>query len=283
MLFNSFAHIPGIGAATERRIWEEGVHHWDDFVEPWPAGFTGRRGGMVVSRLAESRARFHEGARAIGRLLRNNLHWRLFPHFRHATACLDIETTGRGPGPELITAISLYDGTSIFTFVRGDNLEEFVQVVGRYEVLITYNGRCFDVPVLERAFGIRLDQVHIDLRFLLQELGVTGGLKVCEKKLGIHRGELEGVDGFFAVLLWREYERTGSRAALHTLLAYNIADTVNLEILMVHAYNRKVAQTPLGESLFLPLPLPPLNPYSPDRHLVEAIRHRSAIWFPSGK
>ena len=274
MLFNTFVHIPGIGAATEQRLWAAGVHHWDDFSEPWPAGFSGQRGAMVRRLLAETRERFEKGPRAVARLMRSTLHWRLFPYFRASTAYLDIETTGRGPGPELITAITLYDGVSILTFVRGDNLDDFVTVVQRYEVLVTYNGRCFDVPVIERAFGIRLDQVHIDLRFLLQELGITGGLKGCEKKLGIDRGELDGVDGFFAVLLWQEYERTGNRAALETLLAYNIADTVNLETLMVHAYNRKVAQTPFGDGLLLPLPVPAVSPFAPDRHLVDRLRRR---------
>ncbi len=277
MLFHTFVHIPGIGAATERRLWEAGVHHWDDFAAPWPAGFSGRRGEMVRRLLGESRARFREGARSVARLMRAAHHWRLFPYFRETTAYLDIETTGRGPGPELITAITLYDGAAIQTFVRGDNLDDFVEAVGRYQVLVTYNGRCFDAPVIERAFGIRLDQVHIDLRFLLQELGITGGLKGCEKKLGLDRGELEGVDGWFAVLLWGEYARTGNRAALETLLAYNVADTVNLETLMVHAYNRKVGATPFGDRLTLPLPTPPVNPFAPSPALIADLRRRHGL------
>jgi len=51
-------------------------------------------------------------------------------------------------------------------------------------------------------FGIELNQVHIDLRYVLRSLGYTGGLKGCEKQAGIDRGNLEGVDGYFAVLLW---------------------------------------------------------------------------------
>jgi len=277
MLFQTFVHIPGIGVATEQRLWEAGVHHWDDFAAPWPAGFSGRRGEMVRRLLADTRARHAEGVRSVARLMRATHHWRLFPHFRESVAYLDIETTGRGPGPEVITAITLYDGVAIQTFVRGANLDDFVEAVRRYEVLVTYNGRCFDAPVIERAFGIRLDQVHIDLRFLLQELGITGGLKGCEKKLGLDRGDLDGVDGWFAVLLWREYERTGNRAALETLLAYNIVDTVNLETLMVHAYNRKVAQTPFGAHLTLPLPIPPVNPFAADPALVAELRLRHGL------
>ena len=88
---------------------------------------------------------------------------------------------------------------------------------------------------------------------VLRSLGITGGLKGCEKKLGIDRKELDGVDGYFAVLLWREYLKSGNRAALDTLLAYNIEDVVNLETLMVIAYNMNLDATPFSGELRLPL------------------------------
>jgi len=157
-------------------------------------------------------------------------------------------------------------------------METFVEAVSRYQVLVTYNGRCFDIPMLEHAFDTKFEQVHIDLRYLLQDLGFTGGLKGCEKKMGIARDDgLDGVDGRFAILLWQEYQRTGNRAALETLLAYNIADTVNLETLMVLAYNRKVAQTPFGDYLFLPMPLTPPSPFVADLSLVTALRQRYGL------
>lgn len=278
MLFHTFTHISGIGEATERRLWEAGIRCWDDFVEPWPQGFSGRRGEMVARHLAATRQSFATGATAVASLLRNNLHWRLYPHFRDRTAYLDIETTGLDKHSDQITSIALYDGRTVSTFVRNENLEEFVEAVSRYQVLVTYNGRCFDVPMLEHAFAIKLDQVHIDLRYLLQDLGITGGLKGCEKKLGIPRDDgLDGVDGRFAILLWREYQRTGNRAALETLLAYNIADTVNLETLMVLAYNRKVAQTPFADDLLLPIPTPPPSSLAADLPLVNALRQRHGL------
>jgi len=55
---------------------------------------------------------------------------------------------------------------------------------------------------------------------------------------------LSDIDGFFAVLLWNEYRKSGSQKALDTLLAYNVQDTVNLESLMVTAYNLKIKETP---------------------------------------
>jgi uncharacterized protein YprB with RNaseH-like and TPR domain len=200
--------------------------------------------------------------------------WRLFPHFRDRTAYLDIETTGMGTVDDTITTIALYDGRNIFWYVHGDNLEEFEEDIPRFQVVITYNGKCFDLPFIRNALRVQMDQVHIDLRYLLASLGYRGGLKGCERKLGIDREDLDGVDGFFAVLLWNEYRRNRNRKALETLLAYNILDVVNLEALMVMSYNMKLGETPFAESHRLPLPTPPQMPFTPDRATIEAIRAR---------
>ena len=41
MLFNTFIHIPGIGAKTEEMLWSNGVRTWEDFTEPYPAQLSG--------------------------------------------------------------------------------------------------------------------------------------------------------------------------------------------------------------------------------------------------
>ncbi len=61
----------------------------------------------------------------------------------------------------------------------------FAADLGKYKVLITYNGSCFDLPFIRNYFGIAVDHVHIDLRYLLSSLGYRGGLKGCEKSLGL--------------------------------------------------------------------------------------------------
>jgi uncharacterized protein YprB with RNaseH-like and TPR domain len=200
-------------------------------------------------------------------------HWRIFPHFRGETAFLDIETTGLAESSE-ITTIAVYDGREIHVFVNGRNLEQFPEFIEPFRVLVTYNGRTFDIPFIERFFRIKLRQAQIDLRYVLARLGFKGGLKGCEKKMGIGRGELDGVDGYFAVLLWNEYEKYGDERALDTLLAYNIEDTVNLERLAVEAYNRNLAATPFAEELTLAVPSPPFLPYSPAPACIDRIRGR---------
>lgn len=139
---------------------------------------------------------------------------------------------------------------------------------------MTYNGKGFDIPVIERHFRTKLQHAHIDLRFILARLGFKGGLKGCEKQLGIDRGALEGVDGYFAVLLWRDFMDNNNEKALETLLAYNIEDTVNLERLLIEAYNRNVSLTPFGSTLLVAPPAPPAIPFRPDMSTVELLRSK---------
>ena len=180
-----------------------------------------------------------------------------------------------------MTTVAVYDGTSIFTYVQGQNLSKFEEDIQKFKVLVTYNGKCFDVPFLERYFGTKLNQGHIDLRYVLKSLGYTGGLKGCEKKAGIDRGDLEGVDGYFAVLLWNEYQRNKNPKALETLLAYNIQDVANLEYLMVLSYNLKLKETPFVQSHQITFPKQPEIPFKADKRIIEGIMRLRAydlVW-----
>ena len=273
MLEHTFCHIPGLGLKTERRLWQSGINRWDDWRDPQPVPMKTACTAEIPALLAASRrALATDPAFFTGRLAANE-HWRIFPHYRDATAFLDIETTGLADAAE-ITTIAFYDGREVTTFVNGEDLEDFPAFIDRFQVLVTYNGRGFDVPFLERFFRIRLTQAQIDLRYVLARLGFKGGLKGCERGLGINRGTLDGVDGYFAVLLWNEYCNTGDRRALDTLLAYNVEDTVNLERLAVTAYNRNVAATPFAAAQSLDWPAPPMPPYSPDLEVIDRVRRR---------
>lgn len=277
MLHHSFIHIPGIGITTERLLWANGIRHWDDVQEPLPEAVPAAKARLLIRHAAECRRLLADNPIEFGKRLPVVERWRLFPAFRAKVAYLDIETTGHFGPQAAVTAIALYDGRTVYSYVQGENLPRFAEDIGRYEMLVTYNGRAFDVPVLERAFGIRLRHLHLDLRYILHRLGIKGGLKGCEKRFGLDRAELAGLDGYAAVLLWQEYQRSGDRRVLDTLLAYNIEDTVNLETLMVHAYNLNLAATPFAENYRLPLPASPPRPYRADVEVVRRTRVRLAM------
>jgi len=273
MLEHTNCHVPGIGPKIERRLWSSGVLSWRDVTGDVPSPLSPRRAQRLQSHIDASVAHLADNnPDYFCERLPSDQHWRMFPDFRHAVAYLDIETTGLGPSHDYITTIALYDGQSIYHYVQGDNLPDFMDDIGRYRLLVTYNGKSFDVPFIRSYFGISMKQAHIDLRYVLASLGYRGGLKGCEKQLGIDREELDGIDGYFAVLLWRDFHRSGNERALETLLAYNIEDVVNLEMLMVHAYNLKLKKTPFVECCRLPNPRQPESPFRADMETVERIK-----------
>ena len=59
--------------------------------------------------------------------------------------------------------------------------------IREYSTVVTYNGKSFDVPFIERFFRIKMHHMHIDLMYVLRSLGYKGGLKSCERQLGLER------------------------------------------------------------------------------------------------
>ncbi|MEW6218232.1 MAG: ribonuclease H-like domain-containing protein [Thermodesulfobacteriota bacterium] len=275
MLEQSFLLLTGIGVKTERRLWSAGVHCWDDLLARGERFFAPGTMVRLVTEIDACRQALAAGdAVFFERLLPPGQHWRLFPHFRPRTGYLDIETTGDAANQ--VTTVAVFDGAAVSWYVRGRNLDQLAAELAGYDVLVTFNGRRFDVPVLRAQLGLALPQAQIDLVSVLRALGLKGGLKACERSLGLDRGPLDGLDGYAAVLLWQEFQRSGCRAALDTLLAYNIEDTVNLEALLVEAYNRHRAATPLVTCPPMPAPGQPLRPILPDPSTVARLKARLA-------
>jgi uncharacterized protein len=238
MLRNTFQHIPGLGERRERALWRRGIWTWDDLrAEP-------RRSGLAPTLLADAQAMLQLSEEALGRgnlyffaqLLPAAEHWRLYGDFQEMTAYLDVETGRLADGRQGITVVGLFDGRQFLSFVRGHNLHRLEEHLRRYDLLVTFNGKAFDLPLIERDLGIPIYQSQIDLRVFLQRLGYRGGLKRIERQWGIIREDgVAGLTGFDAVLLWERYRR-GDATALERLLAYNRADVVNLEVLLKQGY-----------------------------------------------
>ncbi len=277
MLRHTFIHLPGVGLKTEQSLWQKGIQSWDVFLDEYgrtACPFGRGKYEMLSAQIAVCLEKLDKlDAGYFAQSLPPRLLWRIFPDFRQDAAYLDIETTGLGGPNDHITTVAVFDGKQVFHYIHGKNLDRLPEDLGKYKLLITYNGTCFDLPFISNYFGISLKQAHIDLRYLLAGLGYRGGLKGCEKSLGLDRGELDGVDGYLAVLLWNEYRNKGNPKALETLLAYNMADAINLENLMVQAFNMAAAKEGFGD-LRLPLPPTPHIAFQPDPHLIEQLRER---------
>jgi uncharacterized protein len=273
VLQNTFCHIPDVGVKTEARLWEAGIRSWNDLVQSKNAPLSNSKLDHVRSWAKESSIRYgKKDAAFFAEKLPSFAHWRLYADFQGSTAYLDIETTGVAPPNDHITSIAMYGRGETRAYVHGRNLHEFVEDVKSYDLLVSFNGACFDIPVIEKTFGITLSQAHIDLRFVLKAAGMEGGLKKCERACGLHRGDLDGINGYGAVLLWRKFRKTRDERVLETLLAYNAEDAVNLEPLAVKAYNLHLCGTPFADSHRLPTPQPWTNPYRADPKVLKWLR-----------
>lgn len=52
-----------------------------------------------------------------------------------------------------------------------EHLDDFGIDISRFDVIVTSNGKRFDITLSENSLGLRLDQAHVDLRYVLKGLG----------------------------------------------------------------------------------------------------------------
>ena len=239
MIIKTFQLIKGLGPKTESKLWEAGFRDWYDFLKKSrPTGIPVSKYDMLKTFLTEIREIYSKrDYLALNELIPKKVKWRMIPELLGQIAYLDIETTGLYWPESYITTIAVYDGNYTYNFIRGKNLDEFPEFISKFPAIATYYGKCFDIPFIRHEMKMKFPQVHFDLCFLLRRLGLTGGLKAVEKKLGIFRNDLEEVDGYVAVMLWNKYRRTKDPRYLETLLAYNTEDVINLEYMLYYAYN----------------------------------------------
>lgn len=229
---NSFLPVRGVGERTERDLWARGVTHWDDFdgagVGPTVAERIDRFVDVARDHLRRGESRF------FGSVFPAGTHWRLYEDFRASACFLDIETTGLSADRHDVTVVGLHRGDETRTLVRGQDLDRatLVTALADASLLVTFNGKRFDVPFLETAFDCTIDLPHVDLMYPCREVGLTGGLKSIESEVGIGRAR-DDLSGRDAVRLWHAHER-GDDDALATLLEYNRADARNLRALADH-------------------------------------------------
>jgi uncharacterized protein YprB with RNaseH-like and TPR domain len=145
-------------------------------------------------------------------------------------AYLDIETTYDGD----ISVVGIHRPGKPLVQLTGGEITDvrLARAMEGVEVLVTFNGSRFDLPIIRRIAGIDLNDLakHRDLLNECRKRGIRGGLKRIEVLFGIPRVSAM-VDGAMAPYLWQRFVEMGDTDALEELLAYNREDVVNLEVL----------------------------------------------------
>jgi uncharacterized protein len=183
---------------------------------------------------------------------------------------LDLETTG----------LSLGTGTYAFLvgmgyfhqekyhikqlFLRGFDEEQamifrFKEIVDSFPVLVTFNGKRFDVPVLETRFSLCgsdmniEEKVHWDLlypsRRFWKDRQENCRLETIERKqLGVER-EGQDIPGERIPEIYFRYVHEGITRDLDRIVYHNAMDILSLTSLVIHADRSLKEMDPLGVNL----------------------------------
>lgn len=168
---------------------------------------------------------------------------------------LDTETTGLSGGTgtmAFLVGLGFFEEDRFVVlqaFLRdpGDEpamiafLDEFLP---RFRWLVTFNGRGFDVPILQNRFILArrpfpLDGVpHLDLlplaRRLWRERLVSCALTALERDvLGVMRDQADIPSGIIP-LVYRDYLRTGDAREIPRILYHNRIDILSMPVLTAH-------------------------------------------------
>lgn len=234
MIKRTFSIAPSIGKKKEMRIWESGIRDWKDFLDAEEVCTVSDARKEDCDRTISEAVELldNRDSFGLGKMLPKSEEWRLFGEFKDDAAYLDIETDGLSRD-SLVTAVTVHRKDRTVTLVHGRelNTRNLSDALEGSSMLVTYNGSCFDVPILRNSFPLLDFEIpHLDLRFASRRVGFRGGLKKLEIDLGIGRSdEIAEVDGFEAVRLWKRWEKYNDQDALEKLIKYNRADTINLE------------------------------------------------------
>lgn len=233
MLTSTFIHIDNIGVKKEQQLYESGIRTWwDAMANPDRIPMKGRERDMLIEAVYMSLKHFmRDDVAYFAERLPHSEFWRILLHYKNEIGYTDIETSMNGE----ITVIGLYVGGRYFRYVHGDDSAVLEYMFSLPRALITFNGLCFDVPEIKKAFPyLRMPELHFDLLKVAHSAGLKGGLKKIEKSLNIERTErVDGLTGYDAVKLWEQYLNENNAEALETLIEYNMFDVVNLE----HIFN----------------------------------------------
>jgi hypothetical protein len=169
-----------------------------------------------------------------------------------AALYLDTETTGLGGGAGVVAFL-----VGIGWFEAGGELvveqlilrqpseevpllEHLGERIARASVLVTYNGKAFDLPVLASRRVMNrlsplpgrphLDLLHVGRRLHRERLGACRLVTLESEVLGFVRGE--DIDGGQVPSRYSHYLRTGDQEALRAVVEHNGWDLVSMAALV---------------------------------------------------
>ncbi|MFC1670176.1 ribonuclease H-like domain-containing protein [Spirochaetota bacterium] len=241
MIDGCFTHFDGIGLKTESKLRNLGFNSWEDCLSrQQELPFSATRRNYFIDSIKE--CRFHHKKKDISYFVSKyppREHWRILAAYYDRATYFDIETTGLSWYYSNISVITAFRKGKVYKFLHGENLEDFLELIEKSEMLVSFNGNCFDIPFIERAFNIpEICCPHVDLRWVSYYLGYRGGLKAIEKAINIERpNSIKDIDGYEAVNLYYKWEE-GDGEARDLLVKYCIADTLSTYILTIRLLNK---------------------------------------------
>ncbi len=214
-----------------------------------------RRNSLGEVFVAEARrADEHLAALSARTEVRSNLYFR---QFSAATISpndilfLDTETTGLAGGTgthAFLVGLGFFEGSEFVLhqyFMRSPAeepslLEELRQVLERFSVLVTFNGKSFDWPLIDTRFLINgyrlefgfshLDLLHPSRRIWKHRLASCSLTSLEQNVFGIHRhGD---VPGYLIPQLYFDFLRDGDARRLSPVFFHNREDIVTLARLL---------------------------------------------------
>jgi uncharacterized protein YprB with RNaseH-like and TPR domain len=184
------------------------------------------------------------------------------PSLGASPAFIDTETTGLVGGAGTIAfliGIGVWEKSSFvlhLVFIRNPDeeaaaLQYVADVLESCSGLVTFNGRSFDLPIMQTRFIINrlipnwLDYPHLDLlavarRLWRDHLPSRRLGEIEEKVLGISRTE-EDLPSYLIPFFYRQYLETGQTAEMRRVMYHNEIDILSLVTLLLHV-TRMVSQ-----------------------------------------
>ncbi|MHA1584384.1 MAG: ribonuclease H-like domain-containing protein [Promethearchaeota archaeon] len=274
MIECTFSHVKSVYRKGELRLWQSGITSWEKLIampNPHPH-FTKKMWNNLRKEIINCQKAWKE--QNIDYFLTHfddEQLWRMFTNFQDKILYFDCEMTGLDINKDELITIAAFDGKTTRFFIKGQNLDDFGEYVQKFPAICTFDGERADIPFIEKDLKIFLDNIHFDLFKMSRFLGLSGGLKQIEFRLGINRDDLTGVDGRFAIELWRLYKLTNDEQYLETLLAYNAEDAVNLEEILYSFYLLLQKQEHFPEKRILHEKSHINIPYSANPSIIEEI------------